>query len=270
MSIELRADLPQPSSSEGLRCLRTAIAPLRERLLGHPIYTAVDTLDGLRHFMASHVFAVWDFMCLAKRLQRDLTCVDALWLPAPHAGLARFINSVVLAEESDLDPEGGAASHFELYAAAMEEVGAATEPVKRFVESLRRGTSVPAALATASAPAGARAFVLDTLRTVEHGTTLEVAAAFLFGREDLIPDMFARLLANWEASRQARRFTYYVKRHVELDGDEHGPAGERALIELAGERGDAWQAASQAAATAMTARVALWDSVLAGLPTTRT
>src|SRR5262245_13162156 len=90
-----------PPSLDGLRA---AIAPMREALLAHPIYDAVDSLPRLRGFMAQHVFAVWDFMCLAKRLQRDLTSVGTLWLPPARPSLARFINSVVHGEESDVDP----------------------------------------------------------------------------------------------------------------------------------------------------------------------
>lgn len=252
-----------PSSSTpviGLETLRVAIAPLREELLAHPIYRAVNTLPRLRRFMTHHVFAVWDFMCLAKRLQRDLTSLDRLWLPPARPSLARFINSVVLAEESDVDPDGHAASHLDLYLAAMEEISAPTTSARRFLDALRDGGEIEAAL-TACAPAQTGAFVRDTLRMVEQGTTIEVLASFLFGREDLIPDMFSRLLPRWRESRDARRFMYYVERHIALDGDEHGPAGQRALAELAGDDEDAWDAARRAAQSAMAARIELWNGV---------
>lgn len=139
-----------------LETLRAAIAPSRERLLAHPIYEAVDTLPRLRTFMAEHVYAVWDFMCLAKRLQRDLTSVDGLWLPPLRPSLARFINSIVLAEESDVDPDGRAASHFHLYLAAMDEIGADAEPARRFVASLREGQPLEVCLRRADASIPAR------------------------------------------------------------------------------------------------------------------
>lgn len=53
--------------------LREEIAPLRHALLNHPIYSEVDSLSKLREFMRIHVFAVWDFMSLVKRLQSELT-----------------------------------------------------------------------------------------------------------------------------------------------------------------------------------------------------
>jgi hypothetical protein len=244
-----------------IETLRAAIAASRERLLAHPIYEAVDTLPRLRTFMAEHVFAVWDFMCLAKRLQRDLTSVDGLWLPPLRPSLARFINSIVLAEESDVDPDGRAASHFHLYLAAMDEVGADAEPARRFVASLREGQPLDVCLRRADASLAARTFVTATLRTAREGTTIEVLSSFLFGREDLIPEMFARLRPQWGQSGAAPRFAYYVERHIELDGDDHGPAGLRSLAEIAGTDAGSWQAAADAAVSAIDARTAFWDGV---------
>jgi hypothetical protein len=248
----------------GIDALRTVIAPLREQLLNHPIYASVNTLPRLRCFMRYHVFAVWDFMCLAKRLQRDLTSLGVLWLPPARPALARFINSLILAEETDLDPDGAASSHFELYLQGMEEVGASTTEMLRFLAMLRGGSDFEAGLA-AWAPPAAQTFVRQTMSTVEQGTTVEVLSSLLFGREDLIPEMFSRLVPQWIESKGAPRFTYYVARHIELDGDDHGPAGERALEEAAAGDERAWEAARGGAASALAARMALWDSVHAAL-----
>ena len=248
-----------------LEALRTAIEPLRNELLNHPLYANVNSLPRLRCFMRYHVFAVWDFMCLAKRLQRDLTSLEALWLPPARPGLARFINSIVLAEESDVDPDHRAASHFDLYLDGMQEVGASPVDALLFVEMLRDGQDVESSLAHCAPPA-AQTFVSHTLATVAGGTTIEVLSSFLFGREDLIPDMFSRIQRQWGGSQQAARFSYYVARHIELDGDEHGPAGLRALAEVAGDDDGAWDAARRAAESAMAARIALWDAVNAQLP----
>jgi hypothetical protein len=177
--------------------------------------------------------------------------------------LARFINGVIHGEESDLGPDGGSISHYQLYLDAMTEVGAPTESIRRFVHLIGKDVAADAALSAAAAPQAAQVFVQTTLKWVLQGEPVEVLSAFLFGREDLIPEMFARLLPRWRESRAARQFAYYVERHIQLDGDEHGPAARRALIALAGRDAAAWRLARRAAEEAILARLMLWDELYA-------
>jgi hypothetical protein len=246
--------------------LRKTVAPLRETLLKHPIYTDVDSLDRLREFMQIHVFAVWDFMSLVKRLQSEVTCDQLPWLPPARRQVARFANEVVLGEESDLGPDGKPSSHFELYLRAMDEVGAETAEVRTFITRIDQGESWETALKELKVPGGITDFVSETLRCAIHGSVVGVAAYFFFGREDVIPEMFKKLLALWgEGAVEVPHFAFYLERHIELDGESHGPWAQEMLMALAGQDEKRWMEATHAARRAITSRIRLWDSVVAHL-----
>jgi hypothetical protein len=246
--------------------LHNTLAPLRQALLSNSIYAEVNTLGRLREFMQMHVFAVWDFMSLVKRLQNELTYNSLPWLPPVSARIARFTNEVVLGEESDLSLNGKPISHFELYLRAMDEIGANTTQIRGFTAQLALGAAWQDVLADLSIPVGVCDFVRETLGCAIHGSLVEVAAAFFFGREDVIPEMFQRLLGLWaNAKAEVPHFAYYLERHIELDGSSHGPWAQEMLTALAGERESNWQKATSAAQRAITSRIRLWDSIRASL-----
>jgi len=212
--------------------------------------------------METHVFAVWDFMSLAKRLQQDLTNLNLPWVPGKDASLARFINEIIFVEESDEGVDGVPKSHMELYLEAMDEVGASTKQFEGFLSALASGKSVEDALAISEVDPHVTAFIGETMRAALTGSTVEVCASFLYGREDLIPDMFTRFLQARHDKDDYPLFQYYLRRHIEVDGDNHGPAARRMLEKLVdGEMGQ-WRKAAEAAQRALEARIGLWDGVM--------
>ncbi len=243
------------------------LALLRQRLIDHPLYDAVQTLPQLRVFQREHAFAVWDFMSLLKRLQQIVSGSTLPWLPPADPQATRFVQEIVLGEECDDDGRGGYASHFTLYLQAMQELTADTEPIDALVTAVQRGTTWSAALQSAAPLPTTAAFVTDTLRLVEHGTPSEIAAAFFYGREDVIPEMFTRLVRTLTAKGiPCERLLHYLRRHIELDGDQHGPQAERLLDRfIAGDPRER-ERAEQAACRALRSRLALWDGILAALP----
>jgi hypothetical protein len=239
------------------------IADVRKRLLDHPLYGEVDSLERLKTFMSHHVFAVWDFFSLAKRLQQIVTCVDVPWLPPADGVSARLINDIVMSEESDEDGRGGYASHFDLYLEAMRELGADETAIGAYIERLARGEDCLEALDRTTLPPGVDEFVRFDLRLAMDGKPHEVAAAFCYGREDLIPDMFGELVGpiSAEAGLEGSRIKYYIERHIILDSHEHAPLARRLVAQLCGDDEVRWREASAAAAGALEARIALWDGV---------
>jgi hypothetical protein len=247
--------------------LRAAIQPHRQALLQHPVYRDMRGADALRRFMEYHVFAVWDFMSLLKALQQRLCCVSIPWMPVPPSAGSRFINEIVLGEETDDDGHGGYASHFDMYHRAMTRFGADTTTIDRFLHGIRDGLAVTAALRFAKAPEPVCGFVEHTFEVIAGGDLCRIASAFTFGREDLLPDVFQTIVDELGNAPDGRLddFRYYLRRHIELDGDEHGPMAERLMSSLCGTDGAKWNAATAAAVAALQARLRLWDGIHAAI-----
>ncbi len=241
---------------------------LRSELLNHPLYESVQTQENLRLFMREHAFAVWDFMSLLKRLQHIVTCCDIPWSPASHASHARFINEIVLGEECDEDGRGGYSSHFELYLAAMEEVEADTRPIRTFVAQVRNRVPIEQALKKAEILPSTREFVQSTIRLAMKGQPHEVAAAFFYGREDVIPDMFSRFVVSLQNQGvTVERFGHYLRRHIELDANDHGPLSKRLLATLCDSQQHRESEAITTALRAISQRISLWDGILSQIRT---
>jgi hypothetical protein len=199
-------------------------------------------------------------MSLLKRLQQLLTTVTVPWVPALSPRVSRFINQLVLDEESDSDGLGSYASHFEIYRRAMLEVGADTLYIDAVVRSIQNVGSWRSELV----PEPARSFVRSTFALLQRGQAHEVAAAFAFGREDAIPDMFRALIAALDHQNPGllTHIRYYLERHIGVDEAEHTPMAHAMLAELCGDDEQLWLQATCAVDGAVEARLALWDGIL--------
>ncbi len=251
-------------AQDGLRTLLDAVVLYRDAVEQHPLYAELTSLERIHVFMEYHVFAVWDFMCLLKALQRRLTSPTVPWLPVGDPQTRRLINEIVLSEESDELPDGRVLSHFELYLEGMTESGADSSAVVAFERALKQGRAVHVALGEVGVPAAAREFVVQTLDVVEQDRPHVIAAVFTVGREQMIPGMFlkiVRALADVHPGR-LETFKLYLDRHIELDRNEHGPLAAQMLQNLCGRDHSRWEEATSAAISALEARGRLWDAVL--------
>lgn len=234
---------------------------MQQRVVNHGLYSQLKTLPDLCTFTEHHVYAVWDFMCLLKALQRCVTCVEIPWVPKTKARLRRLINEIVLGEESDEDSVGGYVSHFELYVGAMKEIGADAKTPSRFIRMLEDGHLIYTALKRADIPMPARDFVLSTLDVVNVGRPHEIAAAFSIGRENLIPAMFKEIVHQIVGDLPMPALRYYLERHIALDGEEHGQLSDELLTHLCGSDDEKWAQAEQVAMMSLIHRHTLWDSI---------
>lgn len=225
-----------------------------EALTNHPLYSQLHDLNTLRLFMQSHVFAVWDFMSLVKTLQRGLTCVEIPWRPKQvDKRLTRLINEIVLGEESDLDLEGKPIDHFSLYLRAMREVGASTQEIEEFMNSCDFSGLTPAVAE----------FTRFNLKLCLDAPLYQVAAAFFFGREKLIPDMFTGLLLELKKNNHPiDQLVYYIERHIEVDSGEHGVLAQECLRLLCADDSHKLEEAYAIGLESLRLRSRVWDEVL--------
>lgn len=225
----------------------------------HPLYVELRKPNAVRLFMEEHVFAVWDFMSLLKGLQRGLTCVEIPWKPTKNAVTRRFINEIVLGEESDLDQDSIPNSHFEMYINAMNQVGANTEIVMQLVNDPYWKNNIP----TLPIQDTTKEFMQFTFSVLENNQLHTIASAFTFGREDLIPDMFIEIVKESEKASDVSysKFIWYLERHIQVDGDDHGPISLKMIEELCGDDEQKWKEVTDIAVLSMQKRIRLWDGI---------
>lgn len=240
------------------------IQPQKEQLLHHSLYRKIKTVDDLKQFQEFHIYAVWDFMSLLKALQAALTCTTTPWLPVGNPETRYLINEIVLAEETDISPDGKRQSHYEMYIDAMKACGADTKAIELFLENVIQTQNIFVSIKQSDLHPNIKDFLDFTFRVIEHGKPHEIAAAFTFGREDLIPEMFTAILKNFQASfpeTDLSKLVYYFERHIELDSDEHGPMAMAMINELCGENEIKWKEVEEISVQALEKRIGLWNAI---------
>ena len=239
------------------------IQPLREKLKKHELYESLKSIEDIKVFMESHVYAVWDFMSLLKALQNLLTCTKIPWTPNLDSKSARLINQIIVDEESDLNYNGDPKSHFEMYLEAMEEIQANTLPINHFISGIKEQDATVNFINNYNIDSSIQSFLNFSFQTIEGRQSHEIAAAFTFGREEIIPDMFIAIIEQTEKSKKVSldKINYYLQRHIDLDGGEHGPLAHEMIVELCQEDSLKWQEVINISKKALEERIKLWDYI---------
>lgn len=236
---------------------KSKIEELQIELQQHPMYQRMRSVDDMRQFMQVHVFAVWDFMSLLKRLQQDITCMTIPWLPSSYSKKAvRLINEIVCAEESDDCPlsihSDGYCDHFSIYLMAMREVG--ISDVVYFEQLKHLNFSV--------LPPRIKNFLAYHIQLAAEGRIEQVAGSFLFGREQLLPSLFKQVVEQIKVnSIPCPALEYYLERHIEVDGEHHSHMSRELFHEICHTE-EKLILGYEAALASLEQRKSLWDQAL--------
>jgi hypothetical protein len=238
------------------------LKPLKNRLLNHSLYSKIKDVDDLNIFSNAHVYAVWDFMSLLKFLQINLTSISIPWFPSKNTTTAKLINEIVAGEETDEDQEGQPVSHFEMYIDSIEEFGLNTSEIINNLNTLNNIETIDKDIEKLDIKSYVKDFLKFTFSVIKRGKIHEVASVFTFGREDLIPDMFIPLIEGINSeNNDLNKLIYYFKRHIEVDGDMHGPMSMEMLSYLCNNDPSKISESALIAEKALLARISLWDGI---------
>ena len=147
----------------------------------------------------------------------------------------------------------------------MTQAGADTSVIDGFIDRIRKKQPVFEAIEAAGVPGPSAEFMRCTWRFIDTAPVHVQAAAFAFGREDLIPEMFRQVVDVNERLGSLSTFVDYLARHIQVDDEEHTPMAMQMLADLCGDDDARWAECAGAVNRALEARLRLWDGILAAI-----
>ena len=145
----------------------------------------------------------------------------------------------------------------------MKQIGANTSKIDKFIYDIKQSEDYRDCINNYDLAEEIKDFLNFTFDTIESRETHKIAAAFTFGRENVIPDMFIEIVRglNKENSNIASQFVYYLERHIELDGDDHGPIALKMIENLCGNDEKKWEEVKEISKKSIDMRIKLWTHI---------
>ena len=246
---------------DNLESNKIKLNELKHKITNHPLFAKKLQPKQICKFMEAHIFAVWGFMSVLKSLHKKITPNNLPWIPNDNTknGLINFINEIILSEESDYIEGIGFISHFEIYLLAMKNMGAKSDQLDQLISRITdKGYNVKY-IDDLDVSSEVKDFLKYDLEVSINGTLPEIIGTFTLGREKVIPNMFNYILPAIKESSMSKYLVTYLKRHIDIDGDRHGPLSMKLLD--ASCNNEQLNIAYEAAVKSLELRLLVWDKV---------
>tara|TARA_Y100000389_G_scaffold177244_1_gene189331 strand:+ start:50 stop:817 length:768 start_codon:yes stop_codon:yes gene_type:complete len=247
---------------DNLNNKKKIIIELKELLTSHRLFSNKLSIEQVRVFMESHIFSVWGFMSLLKSLQIEITSNNIPWLPNENTknGLTNFINEIVLCEESDEIDGIGYTSHFEIYLLAMKNIKANSEIIIKLIDKLQTEKYDKEFINELSIYNEVRDFIKFDLEISQSMNLPKMVGSFTLGREKVIPNIFSYIVPCIKEDENTKYLLAYLKRHISVDGDRHGPLSIKLLDVICADEKD-YCLAYSSGIKSLELRLQVWDRI---------
>ena len=246
---------------DNLESNKEKLSDLKHKIITHPLFRSTLEPKHVCKFMESHIFAVWGFMSILKSLQKKIIPNNLPWIPNENTrnGLINFVNEIVLCEESDYVEGIGYISHYEIYLLAMRNMGAKSEQLNKLTSRITNKGYDEKYLDDLDISAQVKSFLKHDLEVSINGSLPEIIGAFTLGREKVIPNMFSYILPAIEKTSLSKHLVTYLERHINIDGDRHGPLSMKLLKASCNK--EQLNLAYSSAIKSLELRLSVWDEV---------
>jgi hypothetical protein len=142
----------------------------------------------------------------------------------------------------------------------MKEIGADSSKILELIDCIYREGSAYDVINNLDILDEVKDFIKFDLDIALSGDLPKIVGSFTLGREKVIPNMFEHIIQSVADASATNKFTTYLNRHIDIDGDRHGPLSSKLLDKLCCSD-KKLEVAYQAGVDSLNLRLKVWDKI---------
>lgn len=252
------------NTTERVAYILNEIEDLKSELAAHCLYTKLQHMEDIHIFMEHHVFAVWDFMSLAKALQLHLDATQVIEKQTDNSKILGFVNGILTGGETDPNKKEIVLSHLEMYLELMDEIGANTTNIKKLIASSAAGLDIHEAMQIAQLTDEQQRILNFTQTIIATNEIHKIAVAATLVPEGMISNRFLKILKETEERDNllVPKFKNYLNRYKAIDGNDYGLLSLEMVTHFCDSDGKKWVDILDIAMKTLSHRIYLWDAIV--------